>query len=644
MAGILAITTGCGVAPTREASSGSAGHTVHKKVKKGPETKKVVSHPANQPFITLNPKSGRPGTTVTVTGYIPSVKDLSAAERAKLPPLGNISFGGFDAGLTIDVSAITWSSQHPGYFTTQFQVPTEPWLTPHGEHPLKPGVYPVAIQCFGPTIPGCGLGPSQTQADFRLMGPITDQTRPISLTLSPDSGAPGTIVRVSGWAPLTEIIGKPFGYQLVWNTDGKTSSYGGLGSVQQSFNGDISGEFHVPASVAPLGSLQLGSNSVALQYILTAKPGTSVTLGNTPFNIIRPRTWAEIGAFHPLYTTTNQAAFSFSQPSPVAVNDGTVAVGSTPGVVWLRENKTWQSISLSALTSLSSGTGYPVTVFRGSPPLASSITFEPRFPNSLFLAVEAVYQKYGSAPPMYNTPYYTTDLGKSWNQVPLPSGYTVGEFGGYLQRGTAVIAYFIRQNQWATETTYDGGQSWTVNAALPSPKLGPALNFGAVPNGNFGQMGNGQTEQLLRENAQGQWISSTSFTNMEGTITLAALSSHSALLLQANNPYPVQLTENRGKTWQYIALPPIAGSQNGANYQGLGMLANGDILAQVSLDSGSGWFVLIPGANQWQSVPTTVIPSNTYNVTITGGSVWWIASPGSATNPPTLREVNQSQL
>ena len=633
MAGILAITAGCGATPGHETASGPSQ-----------TAKNAVSHPVNQPFITLNPKSGRPGTIVTVTGYIPSVKNLSASDRSKLPSLGNIGFGGFDSGLTIDVSAISWSSQHPGYFTTRFQVPTQPWITPQGEHSLKPGVYPVAIQCFGPMIHGCALGPSQTQADFRLAGPIPNQYRPISLKLSPVRGAPGTVVRVSGWAPITEIIGQPFGYQLVWNTDGKTSDYGGLGSVQQSFNGDISGSFKVPAGVAPLGSLQPGPNSVALEYMFTTKPPTTVTLGRAPFNIIGPRTWAAMGTFHPLYTTTNQAAFSFSQPSPVTVNDGTIAVSTVPGAIGLQEHGVWQSISLSALTSLSGDTGYPVTVFRGSPPLASSITLTPGYSSSLFLAVEAVYQKYASAPPMYNTPYYTTDLGKSWKQVPLPPGYTVGEFGGYLQQGSAVVAYFIRQNQWATETSDNGGQSWTMNQGLPKPELGPPLDFGAVPNGNFGQMGNGQPEQLLRETAKGQWISSTSFTNMEGTTTLAALSTDSALLLQANNPYPVQLTENGGKTWQYIALPPIAGSQNGSNYQDLGMLANGDILAQVSLASGSGWFVLTPGASHWQSVSMTVIPANTYNVTITGKSVWWIASSGSATTPPTLVSVNQSQL
>ncbi|PSR32706.1 MAG: hypothetical protein C7B46_13180 [Sulfobacillus benefaciens] len=633
LSGILVVTAGCGAASGHDTASGSSRVVKH-----------TVDHPGNQPFITLNPTSGRPGSIVTVTGYIPSVKDLSASDRAKLAPLGNIGFGGFNTGLTIDVSAITWSSQHPGYFTAKFQVPTQPWLTPQGEHALKPGVYPVAIQCFGPMIHGCALGPSQTQADFRLMGPIATQDRPISLKLSPVRGAPGTSVHVSGWAPLTEIIGQPFGYQLVWNAEGKTSDYGSLGSVQQSFNGDISGSFKVPASVAPLGSLQPGPNSIALQYIFTANPGTSITLGHAPFNIIAPRTWAALGTFHPLYTTTNQAAFSFSQPSPVTVSDGTIAVSTTPGAIWLRQDGVWQSISLSALTSLSSGTGYPVTVFPGSPPLASSIALAPGFPSTLFLAVEAVNHQYGSAPPMYNTPYYTTDLGKSWNQVPVPPGYTVGEFGGYLQQESAVVAYFIHDNQWATETTDNGGQSWTMNQHLPKPELGSALNFGAVPNENFGQMGNGQTEQLLRDTREGQWISSTSFTTMEGTTTLAALSVHSALLLQANNPYPVQLTENGGKTWQYIALPPITGSQNGSNYQDLGMLANGDILAQVSLASGSGWFVLTPGASHWQSVPTTVIPPNTYNVTIVGKAIWWIASSGSTTTPPTLVSVNQSRL
>ena len=109
LAGILGITTGCGAAPAHE---GAARHAIHKVLNKVAKT--TANHPTNRAFITLNPQSGRPGTTVTVTGYIPAVKDLSVANRKKLPPLGNIGFGGFGSGLIINVSTITWSSEHPG--------------------------------------------------------------------------------------------------------------------------------------------------------------------------------------------------------------------------------------------------------------------------------------------------------------------------------------------------------------------------------------------------------------------------------------------------------------------------------------------------------------------------------------------------
>lgn len=63
-------------------------------------------------------------------------------------PWGQIAFGGFAAGLVANTHA-TWSAKYPGHVTAVFRVPETAWLTAQGEHQLAPGVYPVALRCFG---------------------------------------------------------------------------------------------------------------------------------------------------------------------------------------------------------------------------------------------------------------------------------------------------------------------------------------------------------------------------------------------------------------------------------------------------------------------------------------------------------------
>ncbi|PSR22564.1 MAG: hypothetical protein C7B45_06470 [Sulfobacillus acidophilus] len=142
---------------------------------------------------------------------------MTPAQRKAVPPVGNVQFGGVDQGLNIEATSITWSKVHPGEYTLKFNVPTVPWLTSHGEHALVAGRYAITVTCVGPTVSGCALGPAQAHGSFTLTGPIAVHRRAPSLHFTPDRGTPGTTIHVSGWAPLSSIIGQPFGYQLLWN-------------------------------------------------------------------------------------------------------------------------------------------------------------------------------------------------------------------------------------------------------------------------------------------------------------------------------------------------------------------------------------------------------------------------------------------
>ena len=202
-----------------------------------------AAHPGDT-TLTLSPSSGRPGTLVTVSGYVSSV----TAQRPATWPWGQIGFGGFAAGLVSNTHA-TWSTKRPGHFTAVFRVPETAWWTAHGERTLAPGAYGVGFRCFGvpetkPQQRRCLSGPNQLQATFTLVGPVTPPPSHASVTVSPVHAEPGQHVTVGGWAPLTRLFGQPLGYSLMWG-EGTTA----VGDVQQALNGRLSGSFQVPAYV-----------------------------------------------------------------------------------------------------------------------------------------------------------------------------------------------------------------------------------------------------------------------------------------------------------------------------------------------------------------------------------------------------------
>ena len=82
---------------------------------------------------------------VTVSGYVPAARHMTAAQRQTLAHAASVQFGGDSQGLNIETIRLHWSRQHPGDYTFHFRVPTEPWLTVTGEHPVVDGRYPVTV-------------------------------------------------------------------------------------------------------------------------------------------------------------------------------------------------------------------------------------------------------------------------------------------------------------------------------------------------------------------------------------------------------------------------------------------------------------------------------------------------------------------
>ncbi len=633
---------GCGTAPPAPAAP---------KASPTPTAEKLPA--ANH--IVLSPDQGPPGTVVTVRGYLPSV-----AGNPKLQTLtGNIVLGSMSHGFTDQAVPVSWSQAHPGFFTMTSRIPLTAWLTPTGSHPLSTGPVSLGIQCMGQPVQGCALKAPSIHAAFDITGPIAAAPPVPFLHFSPDQAKAGDTVRVTGWAPLTTVIGQPFGYQLEWSQNGLNSSYGQLGGIRQQLNGDLDGTFKVPASMPPWGILAPGQVHIGLSYIFLApqqsklapihngKGAGEILLAPTSFHYESSAKWSNF-SFAPSEIDSNANALSFGAPTPIAVSGQEILTQSAyQGPLWQSTNggSTWRALSLHALAPLTSAAGFPSLWSNGqTAPQATSITLDPSYPHSLFVAVSGVLKKYGEAPPIYNLPSYSSNDGATWHVVPAPSGMNLGDFGGFVRNQHGVFAYFAHNGVTTTEQTSDGGQSWKT---LPLTQAAPntSLTWGPVPNQNNGQMGGFVPQPVLYKNAGEKWMSTATVGLLQGPSNIALLSHGQALLISSSSPYPVELSTSGGARWQYVSIPtpPHATTQQ-SPYQTLQILPNGSLLAMVIQNTGSGWFLLPPKATQWQAVPSSVLPTD---VSVTAGhnGLWWNSSNAQdVSEPPKLHHVLDSQL
>jgi hypothetical protein len=120
--------------------------------------------------------------------------------------------------------------------------------------------------------------------------------------------------------------------------------------------------------------------------------------------------------------------------------------------------------------------------------------------------------------------------------------------------------------------------------------------------------------------------------------TLVATSPAQAILVTSNtvlasaSPFDALVTDDGGRTWQVVYLPPLPSSLTGPPPQGPGdvvVLPNGALL---SID-GSPWQLLAPGSGAWCSVQTPGLGSGQIAVptsfAVIGDSLWWLSGTSS---------------
>jgi len=544
--------------------------------------------------LNVSPASGEAGTVITITGYLQGGPSTETAANNESLNHAMVCVG--CPGL-VEFVDVTWSSA--GYFAIQARIPAVPWLGTAGPVPLKPGPLQVGIQCLGPPEKyesGCG-GRVQGTATFTVSGPtpaVCLSGKPCAwLRLSPASAMPGALVRVSGWAPLTEEIGTPVGYDL---------------QLRQGLGND---------GPSPLAKA----------------PGASVVLlAPTSFTALAGPDWASLGQIR----STN---IQLSGDAPLATdpsNSQHLAFCAAHGIrmTW-NGGRTWSSISLQSAVRVVNGMGFAPLPMDGGLPSCASVTIDPHHPASLFVRF-AVAKINEGIPPIYEIGLISPDSGTTWRPVPIPSGLAAERFGGYRYEN-AVKAYFVATVPGFTtppgglvvEQTTDGGRTWVLSS--PScPVTDPCVALAGVWDNNCAKFGAPELIEFSPDNGKTwsfpDWPRSLDACDSD---ELVADTAHRVLAVSGREEFHIRISRDGGKNWSAVVLPSLASDSTWQMFNDLQLLPDGSLLALHD----TTWMLLQPAGTSWCNVSGPLASANVWGRTqIIGDHLWWISSDATPRN------------
>jgi hypothetical protein len=617
----------------------------------------VTSTPAGA-WISLSPGSGKPGDTVRVDGYLPNPPSEADLKNSNYQTYANICWAGCQSGLMEEALEMDWSTQDAGRFSLSFTVPQAPWLSADGPHPLDAGDYPVVLQyldmssdpCPTPSLKGC-MREIQAAAPFHLAqgssGPACPDLSCGRLTLTPAQGAPGDTIQVTGWAPLLELIGAPFGYYLALEpANGKASSqnlfnFGQM--VSQEMDGSLTASFQVPQFSGDGTPLAPGGYQVALEALnLSATQDTQVPAKGAPPLLLAPTAFEVTSA--PSWTALPPRAPLWIQPASGLESQAVTADPSnparlaycTPGAIRVSQDggESWASVPTGPVETLLAAGPYAIGQ---SPAACNAVTLDGSHPQSFYAVFSTNIKQYG-APPIYFMGFFTPDGGKTWKPAPTPpegqSPPMVERFGGFWTDGKSVQELYLGDATGSdlpalqappvlVEQTTDGGANWGP-ASLACPSSGPCLQWGAAPSAISG-MGSGLPQWVMASQDDGQtWVSTGQAVElrMNGPHELAALSQNEAVVVSGFANYPLRYTRDGGKTWQALSLPSLPGTAT-AQFNGLQLLPDGS-LAAMNLDTGA-WYGLAPAAQDWCPLSISIPGNYPVFLQASGDKAWWLS-------------------
>ena len=607
--------------------------------------------------VTLSSSAGRPGSVVIVHGRL-----LVPEPARSAPAVANVCVDGCD-GLVEDAVALHWlagGGRHGALpagdvsrFIVRAELPDAPFFVGGRLHSLVSGVYPIGVACVapeGPGIAGCGEHPAQGSAPFHLVvaHPVrcTVSGSCAHLELSPPDAPPGTAVRVRGVAPVSQIIGQPFGYTL---TVGR---------------------------------------AVAVRASVPAAAGGVVELAPTAFRVEVPELWAQLPSTRPLDV---QAVGP--EPGPVSLDASdsglvaTCAPGAirlvsvaTGGVVRTVPTRTVDAVHFGSGVALwpspAGRTGTATTGPTSSVPRSCvDVLADPGRTGDVFAAFDAAGP--GGAPPVEEVGAVTTDGGAVWHAVPAPQGSAVGLLSGFaVAPSGAVDALFVPAGESprrpdVVEASADGGAHWSA-APLGCPAAGPCLTLGPFAPGNCAM--NGTSQELLVSTDGGRSFADAGQSwpgrlDACGPAEVAGTSARDVLVVDSSSPFLVVSSTDGGRSFADVGVPALrlpgadgVLGQGGAVPYGSGglvllpdgslLLATGSSPARAGTErspASSPWYLLRAGATSWCSVgPLAVRPLAVHSmagasgtaasglispVVALAGRLWWSPLQPDSSSP-----------
>ncbi len=522
-------------------------------------------------LLTLSPTSGPPGTRVVIHGTTPDHRSLTTDDL----PAALCWNGCGSRGLIEQGVPFRWTTPHT--FVATLTVPTAPWLGADAVQPLVSGPYAIGVQCLL-VLRGCGLAGAEGTAVFTLRAPPRGRCTPgqpcATLSVHPAAAAPASLVRVSGWAPIASVIGRPFGLQI------------GLRSGRPPRR---------PSSAPTISG-----------------PGLSqYRLAPTPLRIAAPRSWASLRPIR-------AAAILAGGMSPIAEQPGASGrvAWCAPGVIRVRGGGPTRIPVAGVAAALRVAGVPPLAGARGQPIACQAVALDAHDRATVYAAFAV-----GSEPPVALAALVTTDAGARWRLVPPPAGSAPTGFGGFRQVGGATGAVFLGAATGRpgsppirSTTSADGGRRWTAGGP-DCPAAGPCVTLGAFVGGDCAM--NGEAQAVLRGTPSGAgrdrqvlwteagWVAAV---NPCTSAQLVATRNRGALLIGGGSPYLVLRSTLGGRGWAAVGLPrpPAAGAGLGLpEGGGLLFLPNGALLDTAGAAPGAParWALLLPGRRHWCLVP-----------------------------------------
>ncbi len=323
-------------------------------------------------------------------------------------------------------------------------------------------------------------------------------------------------------------------------------------------------------------------------------------LGNVRPILVQPAGWGSTIAAQP-----RSATFGWCSQTGVEIASGS----GKPTLV--SDSAVGQMLRNSHL-GLSRSPGSPRDVVT-----CEDIALDPKYPKTVYAAFQA--SRGGLIPPSYAVALVTTNMGRSWRFVPPPSGDSLTDFAGFIERlgGVQMLYssnYFFPPkaghfSTFVAATSPTGGRTWTdVNLNCPAGE--PCVLFG--PQAPQGACGMSEWRQSVlvgtsnENDANDVWqpAGSVSTVSQCGDQQLVATTSRDEFLIDRSRPSALVFTHD-GMHWTTVLLPKVKGVSIGGTFAPFGQMmtlaANGDLIAILGspLATAERIEILKPGTHEW---------------------------------------------